>query len=333
MDTALLFGGRSFLGGHICRVLVNRGYNVLLHSRSTADFRNLQDIIPDAAIEPVVCDFDELERIQQLCDRSQFVIYAAIPYYKQSIGQSETFRKDLIQLESILNIIAASKVKKSVFVSVSGTIGRVSGGCSDETHEMCEDAAGGWGHVKQKLASESLILQHAKDGLRAVIVNPSMCIGEFDTKPSTGEIFRFFSLFPFSLMPEKRVNIVDVEDVAMGTVLALEKGVSGQRYILSGTNTTMGALIRRIKKLKGKPTPRFTVSRWMAVLTAYLFEVLNMIARRPTPVVPLLGIELIEHGSQHLTCEKAMKDLGFKPRDAWTSVDRSYHWYVKHGIL
>jgi dihydroflavonol-4-reductase len=332
-DTVLLFGGRSFLGGHICRALIRHGYRVLLHSTSpAADFRNLRDLQPNANIEPVVCGFDKPGQLRELMERSQFVIYAAIPYSKQSIGQSGKTRQDLRDLESTLSILAASNITKTVFVSVSGTIGRVSGGIADETR-VAEDAPGGWGHLKLKVASEQLILQHARNGLRAVIVNPSMCVGEYDTKPSTGEFFKFFARFPFALMPNERLNIVDVEDVALGTVLALEKGQSGQRYILSGTNTTMGALIRRIKQLEGKPMPRLAIPRRAAILVAYFFELLNLVARRSAPVVPLLGVELIEQGSQHLSFGKAERELGFEPRDAWLAVDRSYQWYRENRML
>jgi len=333
MDTVLLFGGRSFLGGHICRALVRRGYRVLLHSRSSGDFKNLRDLIPCTAIEPVVCGFDKHEELQSLMGRSQFMIYAAIPYSKQSIGRSPRVQGDFLEFQSNLNLVTISNIKRAVFVSVSGTIGRAEGGVADETCAARSKRPRSWGHLTQKIASEEMILRFVRNGLPAIIVNPSMCVGEYDTKPSTGEFFRYISWLPFALMPDALLNIVDVEDVAIGTVLALEKGAVGERYILCGTNTNMGALIRRIKKLGGKSTPRVPIPRSIAVVTAYFFELLNLVVRRPEPVVPLLGIELIEQGSQHLSCGKAASKLGFVGGDAWAAVDRAYHWYVKNGIL
>jgi dihydroflavonol-4-reductase len=135
---------------------------------------------------------------------------------------------------------------------------------------------------------------------------------------------------PFALMPQERLNIVDVEDVALGTVLALERGAPGQRYILSGTNTSVGALIRRVRELDGKSMPRLAIPRSMAIGAAYICEVFNLIVRGPKPVVPLLGIELIEQGSQHLSCEKARNELGYAPRDAWLAVERAHRWYEKN---
>jgi nucleoside-diphosphate-sugar epimerase len=95
----------------------------------------------------------------------------------------------------------------------------------------------------------------------------------------------------------------------------------------------MGALIGHIRALGGKTMPRVAVPRSVAVATAYFFELLNLALRRPKPIVPLLGIELIEQGSQHLSCEKARRDLGYTPHDAWPAVDRAWRWYVEHGVL
>jgi dihydroflavonol-4-reductase len=229
--------------------------------------------------------------------------------------------------------VAASRVRKSVFVSVSGTIGRVVGGVADEARFAQDDRPRGWGHLIEKIAVENMVLRHMREGLRAVIVNPSMCVGTFDTKPSTGEFFKFFLSCPFALMPDALLNIVDVEDVALGTLQALENGREGERYILSGANTTMGALIQRIKSLGGQSMPRMVLPRRMAIAVAYFFEVLNLLVRGSAPVVPLLGIELIEQGSQHLSSEKAENELGFKPRNPWPAVDASYQWYKENKIL
>ncbi len=204
MPTVLLLGGRSFIGGHICRALIARGYHVLLHSRSSADFRNLSDIIPNAAVEPVVCGLDRHDELRALMDKCQFAVCAAIPYSKQSIGQRRAIHRDAQEFEATLAMLSASRIAKSVFVSVSGTIGRVAGGLADETRLAAHDPPTGWGHLVHKIAAEEMIGRYVRNGLRAVIVNPSMCVGAFDTKPSTGEFFKFFTRSPWSLMPEAR---------------------------------------------------------------------------------------------------------------------------------
>ncbi len=71
----------------------------------------------------------------------------------------------------------------------------------------------------------------------------------------------------------------------------------------------------------------------MAVAAAYCSEVLNLILRRPAPLIPLLGVELIEQGSQHLDGSKAERELGYRPHDAWAAVDRAYSLYKQNNIL
>jgi dihydroflavonol-4-reductase len=183
------------------------------------------------------------------------------------------------------------------------------------------------------MAAEALVIRLAHAGLNAVVVNPSMCVGEFDTKPSTGEFFRFFAKSPFSAMAGERLNIVDVEDVALGIAFALERGKVGERYILSGTNTTIGSLLSRIRQLSGRRMPRVSIPRSVVVGAALLSELANVILRRPSPALPLLGVELIEQGSQHLSCAKAARELGYAPRDAWQAVDRAYRWYDINRLL
>lgn len=334
MDTVLLLGGRSFIGGHICRALIRRGYHVLLHSRVAGSFPNIPDLLAGTReIEPIVFPFDATDALRGALARTQFLVHAAIPYSMQSIGNPSGIGHELAELDNVLRLVAASGVRRSVYISVSGTIGRVPGGLADERHTIERGVLTGWGHLKRKLASEDLILSHARQGLSAVVLNPSMCVGAWDTKPSTGEFFRFIDAFPFALMPDQLLNIVDVEDVGDAVALALGRGTPGERYIISGTNTTMGALINRIRTLGGKPVPRIAMPRSVAVATAFCSELANLVLRRAKPLVPLLGIELIEQGSQHLSCEKARRELGYAPHDAWPAVDRAWRWYVENGVL
>lgn len=330
MNTVLLFGGRSFLGGHICRVLVDRGYRVLLHSRSSGTFKNLPGVAPGPQVEIATCDFTEIARLRELMGRSSMVIHAAIPYFIQSIGQRDAVRDGLADFELTLGLLAASKIRKAVFVSVSGLADKAIG-----THGPAPGPPTGrlWCNHAAKLSAERMIMRHVEDGLPAAIVNPAMCVGAFDTKPSTGEFFRFFARSPFLFMADAPLDMVDVEDAALGAVLAMERGTCGQRYLLSGTRTTVGDLMRRIKQLEGRPMPRLHLPRAVAVGAALLSESLNLVLRRPKPAVPLMGIELIEQGATQLNCGKAAGELGFATGDAWAAVDRAHRWYKANQLM
>ena len=331
MEAVLLIGGRSFIGGHVCRVLIKRGYNVLLHSTGTSKFDNLVDVLPNSQVTPVSCAYENKEQLSTIMGRAQYVIFLAPPPGKQTVGQGKTKDQDFDNTRTILNVIAAHPIKKSVFISTCSTIGKVKDGVADETSIPSDTQ--GWEGLAFKFKLEKLIMEYFHKGMPIVIVNPTMFIGEYDTKPSSGEFFRFIDKAPFKILPKAKINIVNLEDAGLGVVLALEKGRSGERYLLGGINILNEDLIARIKKCGGHPVPPIVMPYMMCVAAAYCSELVNVILKKDKPAIPLIGIELTVHGNQHYTCEKARKELGYIPGETWSSVDRAYVWYKKNGIL
>lgn len=331
METVLLIGGRSFIGGHVCRSLVKRGYHVLLHSTSTSKFDNLADMMPHQAITPVSCAYDNKKALSDVMAKVQYVIFLAPPPGKQTVGQGKTKDRDFDNTRNILDVMAMHPIKKSVFISTCSTIGKVEEGLADETC-MPKDTQG-WEGLAFKFKLEKLIMEYCQKGLPIVMVNPTMFIGEYDTKPSSGEFFRFIDKAPFIFLPNAKMNIVNLEDAGVGVVLALEKGRAGERYLLGGLNILHKELIARIKKCGGSQMPWLVMPYLMCVAAAYASELLNVILKKDKPAIPLIGIELTVHGNQHYSCEKAKRELGYQPGETWDAVDRAYTWYKKHGLL
>lgn len=327
--TVLLMGGRSFLGGHLCRVLIERGYQVLLHSSSTSRFENLKDVLPHPQVTTVTCPLDSPEQLSQLFTQAQYLIYAAVPTHKQTLGMQKVRDRDFANFKNIFDLIKASPLQKITFISTCSTIKRVEG-IADET---CVTERQGWANLAVKFKVEQAVLNYARQGMPVTLVNPTMFIGEYDTRPSSGDFFKFFQNAPFLVMKGFKTNIIDIRDVALGAVLALEKGRVGERYILSGENIYVEDLIIRIKKNAGKSIPPLVIPWPMVLGASLLSEVINMVLKQPKPLAPLLGLELKRHGSQHYSCEKAKRELGFAPRDPWTAVDKACAWYKAHGML
>lgn len=124
-NTVLLFGGRGFIGGHICRALLKNGYRVLLHTTSTGNFENLKDVIPHPSVIVTGCAYDDYARIEQLIAQSDFFIHAAIPYFLQTLGADarRAVAEEVSKYHSLLKILSAATLKKAVFISACGTIG------------------------------------------------------------------------------------------------------------------------------------------------------------------------------------------------------------------
>lgn len=331
MENVLLIGGRSFIGGHVCRALIQRGYHVLLHSTSTPKFENLEDILPHQAVTPVKCAYENKAELSAMMAKVQYVIFLAPPPGKQTVGQGKTKDRDFDNTKNILDLIKAHPIKKSVFISTCSTIGKVAHGVADETC-MPKDTQG-WEGLAFKFKLESLIMAYCQKGVPIVIVNPTMFIGEYDTKPSSGEFFKFINTAPFVFLKKCKMNIVDLEDAGRGVVLALEKGRPGERYLLGGINILHEELIARIKKCGGQTMPWLVMPYAMCVAASYASELVNVILKKDKPAIPLIGIELTVHGTQHYSCEKAKRELGYVPGETWGAVDRAYQWYKKKGML
>lgn len=331
MKNVLVIGGRSFFGGHIVRALAASGYQVIAQSTTTTDFQNLTDLMPHPSITTVRCSYDDKEGLSALMARVDYLVFSAVPPGKQSIGQTKIRENEFKQFKNILEILTASNIKKTVYVSSCSTIAEVTDGIADENCVAAKPH--GWIGLSFKFKQENLVMEYFKKGLNIVTVNPTMLIGDYDTKPSTGEFFKFIDKAPFTFLNNSKINIVDVADAARGVALALEKGRAGERYLLGGLNILQKDLSARIRKCGNKNVPFLDIPYPVAVITSYLTEVLNLLLKQEKPLVPLIGIELQTHGNQHFSLKKAKQELGYVPGDTWSAVDRAYRWYIEHHIL
>jgi dihydroflavonol-4-reductase len=148
-------------------------------------------------------------------------------------------------------------------------------------------------YCRSKFLAERCVLKLAKSGFPAVIVNPTMPIGPCDrnlTPP--GQMIRDFLLGKIKGYMDGSLNIVDVRDVAAGHLLAMQKGISGRRYILGGTNLSVKDFFDRLAALSGCPAPHFKIPYFMALAFAYIEEAYaNLSGRRPLSSVT--GIRLL----------------------------------------
>ncbi len=331
METVLLMGGRSFIGGHVCRALIKRGYKVLLHSSSSGDFKNLGDILPHPQVTVESCSYEDKDHLAKLMAQAQFLIFQAAPPGKQTLGQKKAKEHDFDSLKNILDVLAASPIKKSVFISTCHTIGDGKNRPADEECIVTKRQKG-WLALPWKFKMEKMVVDYSQRNINIVVVNPTMFVGDYDTKPSTGEFFVFIDPFPFNVLSGVKINIIDVADAALGAVLALEKGRAGEKYLLGGENIVHDELVRRIKKCGGRKMPPLAIPVPVTVAVAFISECVNLVLRQEKPAVPLLAMELQLH-AQHYSSEKAKRELGFIPGDTWSAVDRAYQWYKSHGML
>lgn len=228
-------GGRGFVGGHVVAALEDAGHEV---RREWADVR----------------DLPALERAMRGCDAVMHV--AALYSYTARADEIEA-----VNVDGTRNVTAAclsAGVPRLVHTSSAGTCGPVPGRPATE-----DDAPPEWElrvpYKRTKLEAEKLVLAAAETGsLEAPCVNPTTPIGVGDDAPTpTGRMVRGVATGRYrATLRSGGLNLVDVRDVARGHVLALERGRSGERYLLGGTNLTLAEVFALIARAAGRRAPR-----------------------------------------------------------------------------
>jgi dihydroflavonol-4-reductase len=329
----LVIGGGGFIGGHIVRELLDGGYDVCIYSTSDRALENLVDIQQahsDRLSKLVGADLCS-GQLNQVLGEVFGVVHAAIPYPIYSLGWKTRWEQEKKQLECLLSNLLNHRSIRAVFVSVSGTIGQLPDGMSHE------GIAYNKSHLKtslhMKYYAEELIQNSIKQGLQGVIVNPTLCIGPWDTKPSSGQFMIVACTLPFGFMSSCPINVTSVKNVAKGAVAALTKGRVGERYLLGDRNTTFGAYMSELRAVAGKKEQKLSMPLPVLWFTAFCSECIGLLLGKPAPQLPLLAIDIIRYGLQHYDLTKMKQELNDDIEPLEQSIREAYGWFTEYGYL
>jgi dihydroflavonol-4-reductase len=231
-------GADGFIGGHVVRVLRERGAVV------RTDF---VDLLDSAGLERMLAGCDAL-------------VHVAALYSYDDADEPELERVNVEGTRTVLAAAARMGVRRIVHTSTCGTCGPVAGRPATEA-----DGPPDWElsvpYKRTKLEAERIVLAAARDGLDAVVVNPTTPVGDGDRRPTpTGAMVAGVARGRFrAYVGSTGLNIVDVRDVALGHALALERGRAGERYLLGGVDLSLGDAFAAIAAAAGRPRPRLRV--------------------------------------------------------------------------
>ena len=282
-------GADGFIGGHVVRVLRERGAEV------RTDFVDLLDAAG-------------LERAMTGCEA---LVHVAALYSYDPADGPELERVNVEGTRTVLAAAARAGVRRIVHTSTCGTCGPVAGRPATE-----EDGPPDWElavpYKRTKLGAERLVLAAARDGVDAVVVNPTTPVGDGDRRPTpTGAMVAGVARGRFrGYVPTTGLNVVDVRDVALGHALALERGRPGERYLLGGTDLWLGDFFALVAAAAGRPRPRLRV---------------------PYPVVRAAGaLGLVNRDEARLarlpmffSSAKAERELGYRPGPVEPAIVRA----------
>jgi len=245
-------GATGFLGSHVARVLSDQGAHLRLLVRPTSNLKNLEGL----NAETVTGDLRDAASLEKAIAGCEAVFHVAADYRLWVRDPAEMYRSNVEGTRAILEAARKNNVRCVVHTSSVATMGFTGNGRpADEDSPV--SLADMIGHYKRsKFMAEQVALEAGRSGMRVVIVNPTTPIGEQDIKPTpTGRIVVDFLKGKFPAYVETGLNLVDVRECARGHIAALEKGKSGERYILGGENLTLKQILDKLGAISGLPSP------------------------------------------------------------------------------
>ncbi len=323
---ALVTGATGFVGAAVARALVRTGVDVRVLARSDADSKNLEGL----PVERVTGDLRNKESLRQALADCRQLYHVAAHYTLWAKDPSIFYEVNVAGTRNLLEAAREVGVERTVYCSTIGAIGLPPGGGlgTEETPVSLEQMAG---HYKRsKYLAEQEVHKLAKEGLPVVIVNPSAPVGEGDVKPTpTGQVIVDFMKGRMPAYIETGMNIVDVDDVATGHLLAMEKGRQGERYILGSRNLLLREVFEILSKLTGLKAPALKLPRGAVLPLAYLNHWLSNLTGLP-PRIPLEGVKMAKY-KMHYDCSKAIRELGLPQNPPEVALGKAVRWFRAHG--
>src|SRR5436853_3633052 len=324
---AFVTGATGFVGSHVARALAEQGAELRLLVRATSDPRNIQDLRAERVIGDLR-DPDSLDPAMAGCD---VVFHVAADYRLWVRDPEQMYRSNVNGTRAVLEAARKNRVRRVVYTSSVATMGFTSNGRpADESSPVSLDHM--IGHYKRsKFMAEQLAMEAGRSGMDVVVVNPTTPVGEEDIKPTpTGRNIVDFLKKKFPAYVDTGLNLVDVTECAHGHVAALEKGRSGERYILGGENLTLKQILDKLAAITGLPSPHVRVPYFVALATGVVDEIVTgRILRRE----PRATIDAVRMGRKKMwvSSAKAERELGWKVVPVQDALRRAADWFRAQG--
>jgi dihydroflavonol-4-reductase len=325
---ALVTGATGFVGAAVARTLLKNQWQVRVLARKGSDRRNLKDLSADV-IEGDLTDAGSLQRAAQGCEA---LFHVAADYRLGARDPSQLYRANVDGTRNVLDAARRSGVQRIVYTSSVATIGIPSDG-SPGDEQTPNSLSNMIGHYKRsKYLAEEVVRAAAGEGLSVVIVSPSTPVGPGDLKPTpTGQLVLDAAAGRMPAYVDTGLNIVHVDDVAHGHLLAYERGRAGQRYILGGQDMSLREILAMIAGLVGRAPPRVRLPYGVVLPIAYIAEGFAKITGRSGRIT-LEGVRM-SRKIMFFSSAKAARELGYAWRPPAQAFEDAIRWFRDNGLL
>ncbi len=328
--TTLVTGASGFVGSAVARRLAGAGHDLRIMVRPESSRRNLEEL----DCEIVVGNLEDRASLRQAVAGCDALFHVAADYRLWVLEPDPLYRTNVEGTRALMLEAAEAGVSRIVYTSSVATLGLNPDGtpADEETPSELSDMVG---HYKRSkfLAEVEVRRLAAEQGLPAVIVNPSAPVGPRDVKPTpTGRMIVQAASGRMPAYVDTGLNVVHVDDVAAGHLLALERGVAGERYILGGENMSLRQILTEIASLAGTSVPRVRLPHAPLVPVAYLVETVARITRNGEPMMTVDSLRMARK-LMYFSCGKACRELGYASRPAVEALRDAVAWFRANGYL
>lgn len=323
-EKVFITGATGFVGANLVRLLLKEHYQVRALVRKNADLTNVKDL----DIELVEGSLNDENLADKMSD-CDYLFHVAALYSLWRKDKNLLYKTNVLGTRNVFKAAKKAKIKRIVYTSSVAAIGvRKDGVLADENYQSpVENLIGNY--KKSKYYAEQEAYLAVKSGQDIVIVNPSTPIGGYDLKPTpTGEIILRFLREKMPGFVNTGLNFIDVQDVAKGHLLALEKGKTGERYILGNQNLTLAEFLEKLARITGKKAPKIRFPFWFPLMVAYVDEyVFGNLGKSPS-----VAVEAVKMSRQYMfyNSQKAVRELGLPQTDIDKAIADAVNWFKNH---
>ncbi|HEX9614988.1 MAG TPA: SDR family oxidoreductase [Bacteroidota bacterium] len=327
MRTVLVTGATGFLGSNLTAALVRQGLHVRILRRASSELRALESADVEHRVGDVLDKQSVLNAVRG-CD-TVFHAAALVSYWKRQ--RAQLFATNVDGTRNVVEACLELGVGKLVHTSSVAAIGFPSGKAPADESTVFNWEPYDVGYRISKHRAEQEVLRGVKLGLPAVIVNPSVIIGERDIHFNGGQIVRDVYRKRLFYYVQGGISVAYVGDIVHGHLMAARQGRSGERYILSGENLTHKQLLSVTAEVVGGLKPAVKLPMWFAKGLAAVSETIGNVSNTKPWIARELvaGLDLI----CWFSCEKAKRELGYSVTPFRTAVQRTFEWYKRNSLL
>lgn len=327
--TTLVTGATGFVGSAVLRRLVAAGHECRVLVRKGSDRRNLEGVEAQA----ITGDLTDEASVRAAAQGCRFVFHVGAAYHLWHPRPSTIYAANVEGTRHVLSAATEAGVERVVYTSSVATLGlHPDGTPADE--ETPTGLGQMIGHYKRsKYLAEQEARRAAREGLDVVIVHPSAPVGPRDLRPTpTGRMVLDAAAGRMPAYVDTGLNVVHVDDVAEGHLLALQRGRSGEGYVLGGENMSLREILTLLAEITGRRPPRWRLSPGPLLPLAWIAQGWARLSGGAEPRLTVDGLRLARK-RMYFSSQKARRELGYDPRPPRQALEDAVAWFRAGGML